>query len=181
MIPALVVRGRAMALVFKKLLEPEFGRELRVLDVDHMGEAASLARSILSNRKAIVAVVGEATQEELRMMHRHLVFLLINVECADLWKISMIVPQTETLLFLDRGLVRLALGREPTEEEMVRGRTESRRVLEEQLGLERRKLDEELCRRLETADVSPLADHPAVQQVREFFRAHREGRASLSL
>jgi hypothetical protein len=181
MIPALVVRGKAMALVFKKLLEPEFGRELRVLDVDHMGEAASLARSILSNGKAIVAVVGEATQEEVRMLHRHLVFLLINVECADLWKISMIVPQTETLLFLDRGVARQVLGREPTEEEMVRGRTEPRRVLEAHFGLERWDLDEELCRRLEPVDVSLLADHPSVQQVREFFRAHREGRASLSL
>lgn len=179
MIPALVVRGKAMALVFKKLLEPEFGRELRVLDVDHMGEAASLARSILSNRKAIVAVVGEATQEELRILHRHLVFLLINVECADLWKISMIVPQTEVLLFLDREVLRQVLGREPTEEELVRGRTEPRRVLEEQLGLERWDLDEELCRRLERVDVSALAEHPAAQQVREFFRAHREGRASL--
>jgi hypothetical protein len=179
MIPVLIVRGKAMALVFKKLLEPEFGRELRVLDVDHMGDAASLARSILLNRKSIVAVVGEAAQEELRMMHRHLVFLLINVECADLWKIHLVVPQTEGLLFLDRGMVRQVLGREPTEEEMLRGRTEPRRVLEEQLGLERRQLDAELHRRLESVDVSSLADHPAVQQVREFFRAHREGRASL--
>lgn len=179
MIPVLVVRGKAMALVFRKLLEPEFGRELRVLDVDHMGEAASLARSILRNRKAVVAVVGEAKPEELRMLHRHLVFALINVECADLWKIHLVVPQTELLLFLDRGVLRQVLGREPTEEELVRGRTEPRRVLEEHFGLERWDLDEELCRRLESADVSALAGHPAVQQAREFFRAHREGRASL--
>lgn len=180
MIPVLVVRGKAMALVFKKLLEPEFGRELRVLDADHMGEALSLARSALRHRKSIVALVGEATPEELRMTHRYLVFLLINVESADMWKISLVVPQTEVLLFLDRGVLRQVLGREPTEEELVRGRTEPRRVLEAHFGLERRDLEEELCRRLETADVSPLADHPAVQQVREFFRAHREGRASLS-
>lgn len=179
MIPVLVVRGKAMALVFKKLLEPEFGRELRVLDARHMGDAVSLARSVLRNRKSIVAVVGEAKPEELRMTHRYLVFLLINVESADQWKISLVVPQTELLLFLDRGVLRQVLGREPTEEERVRGQTDPRRFLEEQLGLEGWDLDEELYRRLEPVDVSSLADHPAVQQVREFFQAHREGRASL--
>ncbi|PTL79946.1 hypothetical protein [Vitiosangium sp. GDMCC 1.1324] len=181
MIPVLIVRGKAMVLVFRKLLEPEFGRELRVLESDHAGDGVSLARSILLNRKSIVALVADAKPEEVRETHRSIVYLLISVACADLWKITLMVPQMEVLLFLDRGVLRQVLGREPTEEELTRGRTEPRRVLEEQLGLQKWELDEELCRRLETVDVSSLAEHPAVQQVRQFFRDHREGRSSLSL
>nr|AYM52399.1 hypothetical protein [Cystobacter sp.] len=179
MIPVLIVRGQAMALVFRKLLEPEFGRELRVLESEYVGSSVSLARSILLNRKSIVAVVTDAKPEELRQTHRSIVYLLISVACADLWKVSLLVPETEVLLFQEQEVLRQVLGREPTEEEVTRGQTEPRRVLEERLGLERRALDEELCRRLETVDVSSLAGQPAVQQVRQFFRAHREGRASL--
>ncbi|QRK12145.1 hypothetical protein JQX13_20150 [Archangium violaceum] len=177
--PVLIVRGKAMVLVFRKLLEPEFGRELHVLESDHTGDGVSLARSILLNRKSIVALVTDAKPEELRQTHRSIVYLLISVACADLWKVALLVPQMEVLLFQERGVLRQVLGREPTEAELTRGQTEPRRVLEEQLGLESWALDEELCRRLETVDMSPLAGQPAVQQVRQFFQAHREGRASL--
>ncbi|WNG43623.1 hypothetical protein F0U60_05580 [Archangium minus] len=168
-----------MALVFRKLLEPEFGRELRVFDAEDVGGGVSLARSLLLNRKSVVAVVTDAKPEELRQTHRSIVYLLISVACADLWKVSLLVPETEVLLFQERGVLRQVLGREPTEEALRRGQTEPRRVLEEQLGLEGRALDEELCRRLGAVDVRPLAGQPAVQQVRQFFQAHREGRASL--
>jgi hypothetical protein len=179
MIPALIVRGRAMALVFRKLLGPELGRELRVVDSSDVGSSVSLARSILLNRESIAALVTDAKPDELRQTHRSIAYLLISVACADLWKFVLLVPETEVLLFQDRGVLRQVLGREPTEEELVRGQTEPRRTLEELLGLEGLALDRELCRRLETVDVSPLAEHPAVQQVRQFFQAHREGRASL--
>jgi hypothetical protein len=179
MIPALIVRGQAMALVFRRLLEPELGRELRVVDSDSVGSSVSLARSILLNRKAVVALVTDAKPDELRQTHRSIAYLLISVACADLWKFVLLVPETEVLLFLDRGILRHVLGREPTEDELTRGQSEPRRTLEELLRCQWFALDGELCRRLETVDVSPLAEHPAVQQVRQFFQAHREGRASL--
>lgn len=179
MIPALVVRGQAMARVFRKLLEPEFGPELRVAAENHVEGSVAAARSKLLRRKYVVALVTDTKPEELRQTHRSMVYLLIGAGCADLWKLVLMVPQTEVLLFQDRGVLRQLLGREPTEEELTRGQTEPRRVLEEALGLEWLALDEELCRRLESVDLSPLAEHPSVRQVREFFRAHREGRASL--
>jgi hypothetical protein len=179
MIPCLVIRGQANARVFRKLLEPEFGRELRVVDSDCVGSSVSLARSILLNRKSVVALVTEAKPDELRQTHRSIAYLLLSVACADLWKFVLLVPETEVLLFQDRGVLRQVLGREPTEEELTRGRSEPRRTLEELLGLKRLALDGELGRRLEAVDVSPLAEHPAVQQVRQFFQAHREGRAPL--
>ncbi|QRN96336.1 hypothetical protein JRI60_46230 [Archangium violaceum] len=179
MIPVLVVRGHAMALVLRRLFEPEFGRELHVLDADYVGSSVSLARSILLNRKSVVALMTDSKQEELRQTHRSIMYLLVGVACADLWKFVLMVPQTEVLLFADRSVLRQILGREPTGEELARGQSEPRRVLEEVLGFDGSSLDEELCRRLERVDVSPLSEHPAVQQVRQFFRDHRDGRASL--
>jgi hypothetical protein len=179
MIPVLVIRGQAMGQVFRKLLVPEFGSELRVATEDDAGESVAAARSKLLRRKYVVALVTDTKPEELRQTHRSMVYLLIGAGCADLWKLVLMVPETEVLLFQDRGVLRQLLGREPTEEELTRGQTEPRRVLEEALGFEWMALDKELCRRLEGVDVSPLAEHPSVQQVREFFRAHREGRASL--
>ncbi|MCY1073839.1 hypothetical protein [Archangium lansingense] len=184
MIPCLVVRGEANALVLRKLLEPEFGPELRVLGTDFFSESVSLARSVLSNRKAIVALVADTRSTELqriRELHRFLVYALVQIECPDLWKVVLVVPDTEILLFQNRDVLRQVLGREPTEEEWTRGQTEPLRVLEEVFGLKEIRLDKELCRRLETVDVSCLSEHPAVQQVRQFFRDHREGRSTLSL
>jgi hypothetical protein len=184
MIPCLVIRGEANALVFRKLLEPELGRDLRVLGTDVFSESVSLARSVLSNRKAIVAlVVGtrSAEHQEVRELHRFLVYALVQIECPDLWKIVLVVPEAEVLLFQEQGILRQVLGREPTEEELTRGRAEPLRVLEEIFGLREVLLDEELCRRLEKVDVSSLAAHPAVEQVRRFFRDHKEGRFSLAL
>jgi hypothetical protein len=179
MIPALIVRGEAMALVFRKLLEPELGPELRVFDAYSAGSSVSLARSILLNRKSVVALVTDSKPDELRQMHRSIAYLLISVDCADMWKFVLLVPETEVLLFQDQGVLRQLLGREPREEELTRGRTRPRRTLEQLLRFKGSALDEELCRRLETVDVSPLSEHPAVRQVRQFFQAHREGRASL--
>jgi hypothetical protein len=179
MIPVLIVRGEAMAQVFRKLLEPEFGRELRVSESNYVGSSVTSARSTLLRRKYVVALVTDAKPEELRQTHRSIVYLLSGVACADLWKISLLVPETEVLLFQDRGVLRQLLGREPTEEELIRGQTEPRRTLEQALGFEWLALDAELCRRLETVDVSPLAEHSSVRQVRQFFRDHRDGRASL--
>ena len=184
MIPCLVLRGEANASVFRKLLEPEFEGALRVLGTDVFSESVSLARSVLSNRKAIVALVAgtqSAELQKIRELHRFLVYALVQIECPDLWKVVLVVPDAEVLLFQDRGVLRQVLGREPTEEELTRGRCDPVPVLEELFGLKRRPLDKELCRRLEKVDVSSLAEHPAVQQVRQFFRDHREGRSSLSL
>jgi hypothetical protein len=168
-----------MARVFRKLLEAEFRPELRVFEENSAGGCVIAARSMLLRRKYVVALVTDAKPEELRQTHRSIVYLLSGVACADLWKISLLVPETEVLLFQDRGVLRQLLGREPTEEELIRGQTEPRRVLEEALGFEWLALDAELCRRLETVDVSPLAEHSSVRQVRQFFRDHRDGRASL--
>jgi hypothetical protein len=168
-----------MARVFRKLLEPEFGPHLRVVESDYVGESVSSAKSILLRRKSVVALVTDAKPEEVRQTHRSMVYLLISAACADLWKLVLLVPETEVLLFQDRGVLRQLLGREPTEEELIRGQTEPRRTLEQALGFEWLALDAELCRRLETVDVSPLAEHRSVQQVRQFFRDHRDGRASL--
>ena len=185
MIPCLVVRGEANALVLRKLLEPEFGPELRVLGTDVFSESVSLARSVLSNRKAIVALVAGTRSTELqkiRELHRFLVYALVQIECPDLWKVVLVVPDTEVMLFQDRNVLRQVLGREPTDEELTRGQTEPVQLLEEVLGLKNNILrDEELCRRLASVDVSCLAEHPVVQQVRRFFRDHREGRSTLSL
>ncbi|MFY0526243.1 hypothetical protein ACN28I_24945 [Archangium gephyra] len=182
MIPCLVVRGEVNALVLRKLLEPEFGPELRVLGTDVFSESVSLARSVLSNRKAIVALVAgtrSAELQKIRELHRFLVYALVQVDYTDLWKVVLVVPDAEVMLFQDRNVLRQVLGREPTEEEWTRGQTEPLRVLEAVFGLERIPLDEELCRRLEPVDVSCLAGHFVVQQVREFFQAHREGRTTL--
>ena len=179
MIPVLIVRGRAASRVFRGLLEPEFGRELRVFDAEQAGECVSLARSVLLHRKSCVALVTDARPEELRQTHRSIVYLLISVDCADLWKLVLMVPRTEVLLFHARSVLRGVLGREATEAEWTRGQTEPRAVLEEALGLVGGDLDEALCRRLETVDVAPLAEHPAVCQVRRFFRDHRDGCVAL--
>ncbi|WP_257457499.1 hypothetical protein [Archangium lipolyticum] len=182
MIPCLVIRGVANALVFRKLLEPEFGPELRVLETDVFSESVSLARSVLGNRKAIVALVAgtrSAERQKIRELYRFLIYALVQIDYPDLWKVVLVVPDAEVLLFQEPSVLRQVLGREPTEEEVTRGRAEPLLVLEELLGLEKLRLDEELCRRLETVDVSPLAGHTAVQQVRQFFRDHRDGRASL--
>ena len=182
MIPCLVVRGEATALVLRKLLEPEFGPGLRVLGTDVFSESVSLARSVLGNRKAIVAlVVGTRSAElkKIRELHRFLVYTLVQVEYPDSWKVVLVVPDAEVMLFQDREVLRQVLGREPTAEEWTRGQSEPLGVLAEVFGLEERRLDQELCRRLETVDVSCLAEHPVVQQVRRFFQDHREGRSTL--
>ncbi|KFA90950.1 hypothetical protein [Archangium violaceum] len=184
MIPCLVVRGEANALVLRRLLEPEFGHALQVLGTDFFSESVSLARSVLSNRKAIVALVAgtrSAELQKIRELHRFLVYALVQIECPDLWKVVLVVPDTEVMLFQNRGVLCQVLGREPTGVEWNRGQTEPLQVLEEVFGLKEIRLDKELCRRLESVDVSCLAEHPVVQQVRRFFRDHREGRSTLTL
>ena len=167
----LITQGVVGERLFRKLLEPEFGQQVQVRTSERFMEAVGQARSALLRGQWVMLVPGsESRQRDEIWEQRGFMEFYLSIGFRGQWRSVLLVPEVEVLLFHEPSIPRQLLGREPTEEELARGRKRPRRVLGELLGLKDKALSEELCRRLETVDLSPLEMHRAVRKARVFFR-----------
>lgn len=155
-----------------ELLRPDFDLEqgeVSILAGGGESGADALARSILAVRHEPVALVVDADTVEpgrVRESRRFLEYSLGEFGGAG-FGVFLAEPSLDSLLFNDRAIIEALTGRRPTDEQMLRGHYEPRRILEELLpnGLRGARLAE----RLPEIDLSSLRTHPLIEDLRKFI------------
>lgn len=136
-------------------------------------EAESLASSVLAGlREPVVLVVDADTRDErlIEERRRDLSDLLGMHGPESMWRVILMVPEMEALLFRDPSLLRSALGLELDERLLYRAKFEPRTVLEELLarvGLSY----QQLLARLESSDLSIILEASEIRQIMDFSGA----------
>ena len=151
------------------------GRGVEIISRSGRGrsEAESLASSILAGLREPVVLVVDADSRDARRIEeqrRDFADLLGMHAPGSMWRVVLMVPEIEALLFRDPGLVREALDVELDERLLYRAKYEPRAVLKELLA-EAGVSYQDLLMRLEEADLSVLLDAPEIRQIMDFSAA----------
>ncbi len=167
MICHVVTEGKSDVTLLTELLGTEASE---IIEAGGWSGADAYARSILAARKEPVALVIDAgTSDPNRVMERRQFMenSLGQVGPHDLWRVYLVVPEIEALLFTDRDLLEGLVEQAISEEDYIRGRYEPKKVLEKLLnGKPRQKVFED---RLPKLDLSSLYQLPLVRELRQFI------------
>lgn len=174
----LVTQRPADARLLCKLLGPELSSKVHVRTCAVWSETVSGSRTLVLQGLPVALVLDAGSRKKLKVeRHRHfLKFALMLVGPELLWRVILIKPEIPRLYFRDLSVLRQLVGRDVTAEQLARARSKPRQVLAELFGVSMEELDAELCKRLESVDVSPLAQFPSIRRMRSFLRAHTESR-----
>jgi hypothetical protein len=177
--PYLITQREADARLLCKLLGPKLSGRLRVDVAEVWSDCVSRARSRLGEGHPVALVLDAGSRKALKVAkHRDFLRFALTLVAPDfMWRVILIQPELPRLYFREPSVLRQLVGHEPTEAQLARARSKPRRVLAELLGVPLPQLDAELCRRLETVDVSPLAPLPSMQRLRRFLQSRTESRS----
>lgn len=176
--PYLITQREADAQLLRQLLGPEISSRLRLEAVAVWSDCVAAARSRLAEGHPVALVLdaGSRKASEVAKHRDFLQFALALSAPRILWRVILVRPELPRLYFREPDVLRQLVGHEPTEEQLARARSQPRLVLAELLGVSPPELDAELCRRLETVDVSPLAERPSLRRLRRFLQSRTESR-----
>ena len=148
-------------------------RELRVSDAGEWSGAQSKARTILVLKHQPVALVADAGAFEPEGITEQRCFLewgLEQVAPRHRWRVILLIPQVEGLLFRNERLLRALVEDMPSFEQTIRARYEPRRVFAELMRHEgRRSLPAVLPQRLAQAELMPLWALPEFLPLESFL------------
>jgi hypothetical protein len=142
--------------------------DVRVVAAGGWSSADSLARSMLIHGREDVALVVDADSTDPVVVNERQRFLegsLREVVPTAEWRVFVIAPEVEALLFEDPAVAETVAGRPLSEAELVRGRFQPREVLRQLLN--GHSLTEAMGR-LRHLDLSPLQQLPIVRELRDF-------------
>jgi hypothetical protein len=175
----LVTQHEADARLLCKLLGPELSTKVRVYADRIWSDTISGARTSVLLGKPVALVLDAGSRKRLKIAQRRsfLKFALGLVGPSFMWRVILVKPEIPRLYFRDLGVLRQLVGRDVSAEQLARARTQPRQVLAELFGVSMEDLDAELSKRLESVDVSPLAQFPSVRRLRSFVQKHSESRS----
>jgi len=176
--PYLITQREADARLLRKVLGPELEGKLRVDVSEVWSDCVSDARSRLGEGHPVALVLDAGSRKALEVAkHRDFLKFALNLAGADfMWRVILVRPEIPRLYFREPSVLHPLVGHAPTEEQLARARAQPRLVLAELLGVPLSQLDAELCGRLETVDVSPLARFPSMRRLRRFLLSRTDSR-----
>jgi hypothetical protein len=145
---------------------------IRVRAAGGRSAAQSKARTILTERREPVALVVDADTVDPRAVQQQRGFLEARLEQTappEEWRVILIVPEIEVLLFEDEKILQALVPQKPSPEDLIRARYEPKRVLERLLEKAggRAALDARL--RLGIVDLQSLWRSEALRPLEEFL------------
>jgi hypothetical protein len=173
--PKLLVQGEAAVVFFHKLLEPDLPGEVEIVDAG-TGETEVSAYGVQElGDDAVVGLVvdaGSCDPMEYRWVRQTNESRLLDKAPPDQWKVFLVVPELEALLFQSQEVLHQLMGHEFTAQQLERARTQPRQVLQQMLGQPYRyRYDPELAHRLESVDLSSLRSLPLREEILSFYRS----------
>ncbi len=177
--PYLITQREADARLLCKVLGPQISEKLRIDASEVWSDCVSGARSRVGEGHPVALVLDAGSRRPLKVAkHRNfLKFALMLVSADFMWRVILVKPEIPRLYFRVPSVLHQLVGHEPTEAQLLRARSKPRLVLAELLGVPPSRLDAELCARLETLDVSPLAQLPSMRRLRRFLQSRTESRS----
>lgn len=170
----IVTEGPGEVALIRELLKPEFDPEqqpIRIVSGGGWSGADSLARTILAVRnEPVVLIVDSDTNDPAQIQERRqfLEASLGQVGPRLLWRILLVVPEIEAILFQDKQTLEELVGKVVSDEQFLRGQYEPRKILKE-LTADPSRSKEFLAKRLPQTDLSALRKLPLVRELKEFL------------
>jgi hypothetical protein len=164
----IVTEGTVDIAILKAVLEMPAGRSVQFVPAGSRSAADSLARSLLVNGDADVALVVDADSvdpDRVDELRRFLNQSLREMPSRVGWHVFVFVPGIEAILFEDRSVIESVVGRSVSDLDLVRGQFEPRQVLQQLLS--HRPNTDDLAR-LQRADLAVLREIPEIQRLNQF-------------
>lgn len=167
-----ITEGDSDRLLLEILLEVSPDRpDVQVVAAGGWSSADSLARSVLAtseHRAAIVVDADTIDSVQADYRRRFLHHSLGEAGLPSRWRVVVIVPEIEVLLFKDPHLLQQMTGGQVDPTDLVRGLYEPRKILEKWFP---RKKWNEIYLKLREFDLSTLRDLPELIELRNFIEA----------
>lgn len=169
----IVTEGHTDALLLTELLKPEFDTDhngIHIIEAGGRSGADSFARSVLATRDEPVALVVDADTVDPEGVVERRSFLehsLGQVALHDRWKVFLVVPCLEALLFKDKAVLEGIVATQVSPEDLIRGEYDPKTVLQNLL--KGKPLNIILEQRLSQHDLSTIRDLPLIRELKAFL------------
>ena len=133
----------------------------------------SLARSWLTDPNSRVVIVVDADSinpADVAERRRFLDRSLGQIADSSRWRVLVVAPEIEGLLFHDKSILESLVQRRIDDTEFSLGQSAPRSTLERISGVPMR----QLFSRLSAVDLEPLRKQPEIQDIRRFLRSRRK-------
>lgn len=178
MIAYIICEGDFDTQLLKIVLPQELLQKVEVVSAGGQYAAKSLARSLIVRRQVPVALVLDADlidpdliQERRTSIQEILESVSINTPV----KVILAVPQIESILFQDRGLLSRLIGLEINSDTVVNSRNQPKKTLEKLISQsENYQSKSQLISQLAHEDLEALRNAPVIQELVKFLQSVRE-------
>ncbi|BBC22561.1 hypothetical protein [Pseudanabaena sp. ABRG5-3] len=178
MIAYIVCEGDFDTQLLKAVLPKDLLQKVEIVSAGGQYAAKSLARSLIVRRQAPVALVLDADlidpdliQERCTSIQELLESVSINTPV----KVILAVPQIESILFQDRGLLCRLMGLEITSDTVVNARNQPKKALEKLISQSKSYQGQsQIINQLVHEDLEILRKDPVIQELVQFLQSVRE-------
>jgi|GEM_PF-5172516 5S rRNA maturation endonuclease (ribonuclease M5) len=163
----IVVEGAREAVLIRQLLRPDFdesSQHFKIVVGGGYSSSESLTRSLLIERRKPVILIVDADSTDSETRQQFLESSIGHYVDRRLWKVFVVTPTLESLLFSDKVLLETLVGQSVSEITLIQGQYEPlptlKRLLPDAENLEI------FTERLENTDLTILHSHHFVQELR---------------
>ncbi len=176
-----VTEGETDLLILQALLEISHrNRPVEFMAAGGWSGADSLARSILVRGESDVALVVDADSTDLDRIEARRQFLqmsLGSVASHSEWRVFVMVPETEGLLFIDQHVLENLIGHNVIGNILDRGRLKPKKMLQELTGRELSlEFYQDLLPRLRSMDLSRIRNQSPLAELAAFVNGVTKSR-----
>jgi hypothetical protein len=161
--------GESDCVLLQNLLR-ETGNETRFIAAGGWSSADSLARSVLADGYYDVALVVDADTNDEFLASERKRFLqdsLTQIGSSSKWKVFVVIPDIDVLLFSHKNILEAVVGTTVSETYWLEGKYNTRKVLESLL--KGRSRSNVYRQQLPSIDLSPPKELPIVKDIAQFL------------
>jgi hypothetical protein len=161
----LITEGTTDSVLMQSLIQDQ---SIKYIATGGWSSADSLARSYLTDPLMNVVLVVDADSSDPSLIEERRRFLnrsLGQIADASRWRVLVVAPEIEALLFENRTVLEELLQNQVDDTDLIRGQYEPKKVLEKISGQSR----DMLYRRLSNIDLDPIRAAPEIQSLRQFL------------
>lgn len=166
----IITEGITDQLLLKSILSLDEERsDVQIVAAGGWSSADSLARTLLATSDDQVALVVDSDSidpEQIEYRKRFLNRSLNEAGLPSRWRVILIEPEIDALLFTDKELLEKIVGRSIDPFDFIRGRYEPNKVLKEIMP---RLTRSSIYQQLDRFDLSPLRECPPIKEVIDFI------------
>ncbi|BBL74058.1 hypothetical protein [Methylomagnum ishizawai] len=182
MIAYVITEGPSDQALLKAVLPEHLLREVRFVAAGGLSSMASLARSLLADRRVPVLIVADADTidpESIQDRRQSIEEAVAYVAHSIPVKVVLAVPEIESVFFRDAALLSRWLGYSPSPELLAMAHYQPRQALLKLLAPAQKEIIHLLSDPLHESEIETLRDIPFIREIIQFLSAISPDRATL--